>query len=246
MKKPYRFIISFILVLSAMLVGIFVILKPWSSKVRTVKMTTQIKVYEGTVEVYKLDETNHRVFYRTLHDGESTDVTVNRRIYGDGGIFAPLSILTAKSVHFIFAEAEQRSREVKKNEYSKIFKEDVFTQRIADALEGKVNISNINIKFSKDGFEGSCRFKQGVFDVKLVGRGIIWIDWQGKFCLKLDEVQLGSFKAPDFVLRQIEDVFYNSSNTENRKIKVLEWNFTRKYVQIKCRKIRHAELGGSE
>ena len=240
MKKIHLIILSISLVLTGLIFMAIMVLRPWLSKPGTVKMTTQIKVYEGSVNVYRFDEINNPVFLRQLNQGESTEVTQEKRVYGDGGVFGFLSSLMSKAVMSIMDDIEQRARTISKYEFVQVFNEDYFSRYFKKTLSGKVPLSEIAVTLRTNGFQVSARLKRKFVDVQIAGEGVLFIEWNDRLCLKLTDVHVGPMSVPGFILRQLEDVFYNASNNEDKTLRIRGIKFQHNAIQFSCRKIDRA------
>lgn len=237
MRKFYITLLYIGLILASLSIAASIIFKPWVAKVRTVKMSTQIKVYSGSVNVYQIDEYNKRIFIRSVSEGESTDVTVERRVYGDGGVFEFLSPLAIKFVDSVFVEAEKVLRGVSAGDHYAILKE-IELQRLSEdaVLHKNIPLLDIRVEIHLDEIRGSAHLQRQMLNIPLTMSGVVSIDWRDKLFLELHEVKAGPVVVPDFVLRQLEEVFYNHSNSENSRMRILEINYLDGALEVSMRK----------
>ncbi len=238
MRKIHFILLCVGLVLGCLLLAAIIILRPWSSKIHTITMTTEVKVREGLpLNLYRINEMNRPIFIRTVEPGQSAEVTVKRRVYDNGGVFEFLNPLMSIGMRSIIFEVAQLTRGKPAGDYHLAVKEGDFNQHIAEAfLHQGLPLSNVAVRVNEDGIQFGAHFKHGLVDIPINAKAVVSLDWQGRIFLNIYETRVGPIEVPGFMLRQLENVFYNSGINEGMNLKILDISYQDSKILINCRK----------
>lgn len=196
------------------------------------KIRTTVRVIEGSVDFYELDDSGGRRFKKTVKTGETAEIV--SAVGGKRG-----GILVRAFPNMVDAAAREASQWGKKlpdDQLAKFISEDeleTFFTRVGE----KARIRNIRVAAGADGFEGSGRIALGKLGVNASGRGNVELDKKtGRLHLHILEVKVGKVKLPAAALRELESIFDAVFNSPDFSLQVLEVEYRDKGILVYARR----------
>lgn len=228
-KKPFFLLL---LVLAALFLWLGVKLP--GQKEGFVRAT--VKVDEGTVDLYRVAADGSRHYLHPVHSGETAEVTTSKRVHGSGGPFRFASPLFWKVMTSLVAQIDASTKNAADPQFTRFYTQEQFRRFIADGLETIPSLSDIRLELRHDGWIVHAHLNLDSVDADIHGKGVIGVDGQERFYLRLERAACGPVPLPSFVLRQLEDVFYNSTHMQNYPLRVLNMEYRDGGILITCRR----------
>jgi hypothetical protein len=238
----------FFVALVALGIAALWIWKPWSAARRgePVTIRTTIRVLEGSVHVYDLDDRGGRRYRGIVKEGEVLVVRTRKDASGAHvrrgagaealGLLKPVVPLAASFFH---EEMERYAARMRQPQVTRFFTQEEFAEFIGERLGRETPFSDVRVDIRKDGWTGRARVRFLGVATNATGSGYVGVDRERfyRLYLKLDEVRIGFFRVPQFLLRELEQAFGEAAGAEDHAVEILEMNYEDGGIRITIRKI---------
>lgn len=243
MRKIHLGLITFLTVLLlALLGGVYVVVDFGTNHYRTI--LSSVHVLEGSVNVWKLMANGSRGELQTVHEGETA--TVKGSVLEENGfLFRTLQPVLQKGTETVTGELKEIIKNSPANKTSKgntekfdrLYTEAEFNSRVAKRLQEKIpGLTNVSFTISPGGIKAYGTYKRGGFGVQGSARGNLQVSEDGKLTLRLRGIRAASFNLPDFLLRNIEEIFSQAIHEDRLPLKITHIEYLDGGVRVSGRK----------
>ncbi len=221
MKKPFVFMIA----VAALVIAAAVVfmLPDVRRKAPARVLTTTVKVFEGVVDVYRLED-GKKNFRGPVRAGE--ELVVQTEIAGgkDTKALGLLASAVPVVASVLQKQADAVAARMTDGQYAGTLSEEAVNRSLAEHLAGS-GVSSPVCVITSAGVRANAVLGKGFLKAKVSAEGKLKPSEEGRLDLALTGVKIGVLQLPDWALRQLEDVFEAAMAKADLAIEVLELEY---------------------
>ncbi len=243
MRKIRLGLVTFLTVLLlALLGGVYVVVDFATNHYKTV--LSSVHVLEGSVNIWKLMANGSRGELQTVREGE-TAVVKGNVLEENGFLFKTLQPVLQQGTETITGELKDmiKNAPAKKmlkgntEKFDRLYTEEEFNNRVARRLQEKIpGLTNVSFIISPSGIKAYGTYKRGGFGIEGSARGNLQVSEGGKLTLQLRGMRAASFNLPDFLLRNIEEIFSQAIHEDRLPLKITHIEYLDGSVRVSGQK----------
>lgn len=196
---------------------------------------TEIKMYEGSASIYYVDEKGEKEYVGLLKPGES--ITVRSQNRGPLAMMNVMQLVVPKAVTIFKLTVGKIAEDRPIGVYSRFFTQEEFDQYIAAKLR-RPWLPDLKVVIGPNGFTGTGTLILRDKKIPVSGSGIMGVDQKkhGTLFVKFNEIRIGDFRFPRFVLDSLENASNNLMGKGTQVIEILDMRYRYGGIDITFRK----------
>ena len=197
---------------------------------------SSVHVLIGQVYVWALKLDGSRSNLQTVPQGE-TAVIKGKVLKENGFLFKMLWPIFEKGTGIILRDLKDMAKDSPIN-FTRLYTETEFNDRVARHLEkGIPGLTNVSFVISSRGMKAYGAYKRGMFGVAGSARGSLQVAEDGELVLRLRSIRVASFNLPDFLLRDLEEIYRQAIYRAHFPLKITRMDYVDGGVRVTGRKI---------